>query len=284
MNYNVLATTYSEKSGAIHLAPFCEVYDNKNINSDYKFWFNRPEVVSKNSHGLFPYSPDTDIKETLQYDESRIIWSILISSINKHIGNVSLQRIDLINRSAEIAIVIGEPEYYGKGVASFAVKEICEHGFKKLGLNRIWSGTAATNIGMQKVFERLGFKKEGVFKEAMFLDGKFIDVYEYGLLKEQKDHSFIFADSSKKTIHLKQDVLFIPEKQGDQELINKIEEIRGKNNKRWMDLVRLAFDSVPDRAKDIMKDIVDYDKQIQEASSKLANSDKISMPKNYTGN
>ena len=168
MNYNVLATTYSEKAGTIHLAPFCEVYDNKSIHSDYKFWFNRPEVVSKNSHGLFPYSPDTDIKETLQYDESRIIWSILVKG-PKHIGNVSLQRIDLINRSAEIAIVIGEPDYYGKGVATFAVKEICEHGFKKLGLNRIWSGTAATNIGMQKVFEKLGFKKEGIFKEAMFL-------------------------------------------------------------------------------------------------------------------
>lgn len=56
----------------------------------------------------------------------------------------------------------------------------------------------------------------------------------------------------------------------NQELINKLEEIRSKNNKSWMNLVRLAFQHAPDEAREIMKSIVDYDNQIGQITSKLA--------------
>jgi ribosomal-protein-alanine N-acetyltransferase len=101
---------------------------------------------------------------------------------DKHIGNISLQSISWVDRSAEIAFVLGEKEYWGKGVMLEAGKMILDHGFNMLNLHRIHCGTTSDNQGMQKLAEKLGMEKEGVRKEALFNNGKFHDVIEYGIM------------------------------------------------------------------------------------------------------
>ena len=56
----------------------------------------------------------------------------------------------------------------------------------------------------------------------------------------------------------------------DVDLIIAIEEIRSKNNTYWMDLVRLAFELAPNRARAIMKNIRKCDKEINKLTDKLA--------------
>jgi RimJ/RimL family protein N-acetyltransferase len=99
-----------------------------------------------------------------------------------HIGNVSLQSLSWINRSAEFAIIMGEKEYWGQGYGEEALRFVLEHGFKKLGLNRIWTGTGSSNVGMQKLAERVGMILEGRSRQGKFNDGKFLDIYHYGIL------------------------------------------------------------------------------------------------------
>ena len=53
-------------------------------------------------------------------------------------------------------------------------------------------------------------------------------------------------------------------------LINNIEIIRRKNNKYWMDLLRLAFKSSPKEAKKIIKKINDNDKKISSLLGRLS--------------
>lgn len=52
-------------------------------------------------------------------------------------------------------------------------------------------------------------------------------------------------------------------------LIDLIEQIRAENNRRWMDLVRLAFRVAPAEASAIMDDIVAYDDQVRTLSKQL---------------
>lgn len=160
-------------------------------SSNYLQWFLDQEITKFNSHGLFPQS----IQETTDFfaelekpNKNELIFAMIAdpeSNASVHIGNVSLQRIDWINRSAEFAIIIGEKEYWGQGYACEALHALFDHGFNKLNLNRIWSGTAATNIGMQKVIKRLYMKKEGTYKQGMFLEGKYVDVYSYAVLVKE---------------------------------------------------------------------------------------------------
>ena len=52
-------------------------------------------------------------------------------------------------------------------------------------------------------------------------------------------------------------------------IISSIQVIRSKNNKNWMDLLRLAFKYAPKEASKIMKSINSSDKQISKYLNKL---------------
>jgi|TARA_B100000989_G_scaffold290852_1_gene264589 hypothetical protein len=53
------------------------------------------------------------------------------------------------------------------------------------------------------------------------------------------------------------------------EIINKIQKTRSKNNKNWMDLLRLAFKENPQDAKKIVKGIFKEDKRISKLIKQL---------------
>ena len=177
----------------IYLTPLHQIFDsnfNLEVESNYKRWFDDIFITKYNSHGLFPFNPINGIEDYLS-DPSRIVWAIIHKIPDNqfiHIGNVSLDAINLLNRSADITCVIGEDNYWHDGIMTWACQKIISHGFMKLGLNRIYSGTAATNIGMQKVFDKLKFSLEGVFSEGTFLNGEFVDVWAYGLTKTSWMH------------------------------------------------------------------------------------------------
>lgn len=153
----------------------------------YRRWMTDEEVTRFNSHGLFPKG-DREIQAWLDDVESgknAVTFAILFDGV--WVGVCSLQSLNWINRSAEVAIYIGERNAWGRGIATKAVRALLRHGFQRLGLFRIWSGTAATNKGMNRVFQKLDFRMEGSFRSGMFLDGHFVDIHCYSILKGEYD-------------------------------------------------------------------------------------------------
>ncbi len=183
-----LPVIYKNENPYFYLTPFTKELSENN----YKNWWLDQEVTKYNSHGLFPMTTK-ELNSFLNDIESNkiIVWAIIVQEqINdnyyeKHIGNISLQNINWINRSAEFAVVIGEKDYWNKGYTTKAIRYLINHGFNKLNLNRIWTGTSESNIGMQKVAEKLNMTKEGKFKQGMFLNGQYENVYCYSILKEK---------------------------------------------------------------------------------------------------
>lgn len=55
----------------------------------------------------------------------------------------------------------------------------------------------------------------------------------------------------------------------DADLIDQIEAIRSRNNTHWMDLVRLAFELAPERAKAIMANIAQCDGEVRRLTQEL---------------
>jgi ribosomal-protein-alanine N-acetyltransferase len=156
---------------------------------NYLQWFHDKDVTKHNSHGLFPYTENKKKQFLEEINEGiRIVFAIYsLSHPPRLIGNCSLQSINWINKSAEFAIVIGEKDFWGKGIGENALRVCLKHAFEKLGLNRVWTGTAITNIGMLHVAEKCGMRNEGVFKEAVFLNGMFEHVVEYGITRSRYD-------------------------------------------------------------------------------------------------
>ncbi len=93
----------------------------------------------------------------------------------KPIGNVSLGEISKIDKNASIFIVIGDKDYWGKGVAPDALKYITDYGFNELKLHKIYLYVIPSNVRAVRCYEKFGFIKEAVHTEMSKIDGKFHD-------------------------------------------------------------------------------------------------------------
>lgn len=100
-------------------------------------------------------------------------------------GTIGLLSIDTKNSKAEYYIAMGEAAYKGKGVATEASKLILDYGFNTLNLNRIYLFTESENVAAQRLFEKIGFLKEGLIRSDIVSHGKYVDRYAYGVLREE---------------------------------------------------------------------------------------------------
>jgi RimJ/RimL family protein N-acetyltransferase len=85
----------------------------------------------------------------------------LITDTGELIGRLGYYNIDYRRREAELGIVIGEKEYWGKGYGSEAIKTLLAHVFEETRLNRIYLSTYTENERAQRAFEKCGFRKIG---------------------------------------------------------------------------------------------------------------------------
>lgn len=116
-----------------------------------------------------------------------LVLAVVLDDGQRHIGNIALNRIHPIYRSAEFAILLGDSAEWGKGYGLEAGRLVVAHGFSALNLHRIACGTLATNLGMQRLATALGMKQEGIRRAAAFKDGTYVDIIEYGLLRDEFD-------------------------------------------------------------------------------------------------
>ncbi|MDR3400900.1 MAG: GNAT family protein [Chthoniobacter sp.] len=153
----------------------------------YPGWLNDPEVCSGNSHHTFPYTREGALAyiERARQTRDELILAIVLREGDRHIGNIALQHIHPVNRSAELSVIIGERDVWGRGFAHEAAVLLVAHGFGVLNLERIACGTFAGNIAMQKLALRLGMKEEGRRRQAAFKNGRFEDIIEFGLLRHE---------------------------------------------------------------------------------------------------
>jgi len=76
--------------------------------------------------------------------------------------------------------------YWGKGIASKALKMVVEFLFEKVQVNRIQAEVMPANEISKKVLLKNGFLKEGTLRQATLWSGKgIVDLEIYGLLKEE---------------------------------------------------------------------------------------------------
>jgi ribosomal-protein-alanine N-acetyltransferase len=159
------------------------------VNGSYPTWFEDQEVCRYNSHGKFFKTKAYFEDYVGRLDREDCVVLAICHLVDGHVGNVSLQDISLINRNAEFAILLGDKRHFGKGVGTFAGRALFWHGFNKLNLERIYCGTAATNIGMQKLAAALGMTLEGTRRQHLFLEGFRVDMLEYGVLRSEFEQS-----------------------------------------------------------------------------------------------
>lgn len=103
---------------------------------------------------------------------------------DKLIGHCGLYYINWLNRTAELTIYVGDPEYKYKGYGADALRVLMDYAFFTMNLNRVWCEVFSNN-GAIHVYRKIGFIDEGTLRKHHYENGKYLDCHLLGLLKDE---------------------------------------------------------------------------------------------------
>ena len=167
----------------IYLRPL----EHEDLNENYLRWLNDPQVNRYMESGIFPYTK-TELERFYGQSvgsQNQVILAIIDKQTNQHIGNVKLGPINWIHRKATFGILIGDKQFWGKGIGSEATRLMVEYGFQRLNLRRIDLGVYAEHQAAVRIYEKLGFKVEGRFRQDLFHEDQYKDRLWMGLLRSE---------------------------------------------------------------------------------------------------
>lgn len=110
----------------------------------------------------------------------------VVEAEGRLVGAVGL-RLEPEHRRAELGFWIGKP-YWGRGYATEAGRAVVDHGFRDLGLERIYARHLPENPASGRVLEKIGMRREGVLrKHAHHRGERQVDMVIYGILSDELD-------------------------------------------------------------------------------------------------
>ena len=162
-------------------------------------------LEEKDAEGILEWMNDPDIQKCFRFsaqDKTRedvldFIREAEISPINgksihyaiaddhnKYLGTISLKNVDLQSMSAEYAISLRKCAQ-GKGIATWATKEILKKAFEEFHLQRVYLNVLSDNEKATRLYEKCGFIYEGAFRRHLFLRGEFKTLKWYSILDSE---------------------------------------------------------------------------------------------------
>lgn len=103
---------------------------------------------------------------------------------NRLAGMIDLQSIDTINSKSYIGYWLGK-EFTRQGIMTLACSGLINIAFDFYNLNRITIRCATGNTKSCAIPERLGFTFEGIERQSEWLNGRFVDLKVFSMLKTE---------------------------------------------------------------------------------------------------
>ena len=157
-------------------------------------WAHNEEVTKYMWFGLTPNHIEVmeeEFEKSIR-SNSEVVFGVVDMETDKLIGTTGLYTINWVYGNAEFRIVIGEPDFHGKGYGTETNKLVLEYGFDKLNLHRIWLGVNKDNTGALKSYTNAGYVEEGVLRQDVYRNGRYYDIVRFSVLREE-----FYADRDK---------------------------------------------------------------------------------------
>lgn len=158
--------------------------NQEDASKEYCNWLNDP-VVNK-----FLVTKKATVKELKEYIKEKkmnancLFFGIFLKGDNKHIGNIKLEPIEFDERKATLGILIGNKNYWGKGIGTEATKLLADYAFNSLDLKEVNLGVISENKAAIGVYKKAGFKTDRINKKSTRYGNKSYDAVIMSLKKE----------------------------------------------------------------------------------------------------
>ena len=151
-------------------------------------WLNDPEVTAtlKHAFGVSRREEEAFFERAELGRGDDFHWGIHDES-GRHVGVIGLH-VNWRLRSARGGLFLGDRDAWGRGYATDAVRVRSRFAFEHLGLHRVEGHTF--NPAMIRVYEKAGYRPEGVARRAFWRDGRWHDAHLYSLLDDGLPRDF----------------------------------------------------------------------------------------------
>src|SRR5579871_835487 len=166
-------------SGALtELRPFCEA-DLPAIDAA----LTDPECLRltgsfHTTEEILEHRPDPDKMRAWYLSRhaatDRLDLALIDKASGAWVGEVVFNDVDEGNRSCSFRTLFG-PSGRDRGLGTDAIRQFVAYGFDVIGLHRIVLEVYAFNPRARRVYEKVGFRQEGLLREAFSFDGAWVD-------------------------------------------------------------------------------------------------------------
>ena len=117
--------------------------------------------------------------------ERDIMFGLALREGGSLVGVSGLHQLDNVGRKAQLGLLIGLAEQWGKGYGTEATRLMLEYAFTTLNLNKVGLQVFSNNPAARRVYEKAGFRLEGTLREDYFVDGAYVDTLCMGVLRSE---------------------------------------------------------------------------------------------------
>jgi len=118
-------------------------------------------------------------------------FGIIDKDTDQAIGRIILFNINLVDKQAMVGIVIGDKNFWGRGIGQDSMSLILDYAFNILNLNNVMLGTFEFNKRSMACYKKVGFKEIGRRRQARIIAGKKYDEIMMDILAEEFQSVFV---------------------------------------------------------------------------------------------
>jgi RimJ/RimL family protein N-acetyltransferase len=148
------------------------------ISEAFHRWNNDFAVIVMNGSVPHPQTVEfwrSEFERFTRDDKTKYDFAIYEHATMRLIGFITLRDIDYWRRTAEIGIMIGEQDCWGKGYGTETLYLVLDYAFSVLGLHNVMLSTAGYNERALRTYRRVGFREIGRRREVYSIGNKFYD-------------------------------------------------------------------------------------------------------------
>ena len=152
------------------------ILEKSDYTQSYLNWFSDPDVVrySENRKKVFSKEGQIEYIKSFENDKTKFLYGIFFNNI--HIGNIEINPINYKLKHGTISMMIGEKEFWGKGIATYAFNYISKIAKNQFKLKRLYSSCAGENIASFTALKKAGFVLVSSVKDYFFYDEKYMSL------------------------------------------------------------------------------------------------------------
>ncbi len=156
---------------------YLKTLSQNDIGINYVNWMNDYQVVKYTESKFTTHTLDSikQFVETCNNSKNNFLFGIFLKDNDLHVGNIKLGNVHNLYNHGDIGLIIGLKEYWGKGIATKAIKMVTNYGFDALNLHKIFAGAYSMNVGSIKAFQKCGYNIAYIKKDEVFFENNYVD-------------------------------------------------------------------------------------------------------------